>query len=497
MLLLGYDIGSSGIKASLVDAESGKELAAGRSPKGELDMQSLRTGWAEQHPGIWWKHLKQVTRLILDKENPDVSRIEALGISYQMHGLVVVDKNHKVLRPAIIWCDGRAVDIGKRAFKELGKEYCQKHLLNSPGNFTASKLKWVKDHEPEHFKKVHKFMLPGDYIAMKLSGEITTTQSGLSEGILWDFQSDSLSTKLLDYYGIPEAMIPETHLNFGVHGTLSAEAAEELGLKKGTKLTYRTGDQPNNALSLNVMEPGEVASTAGTSGVIYGVTDKPVYDEQSRVNTFLHVNHNQKRNRYGVLLCINGTGVQNSWLKRQLFHESLNYREMNSKAAKIPVGSDGLRIFPFGNGPERVLTDKNIGARILGINFNRHCTGHVIRAAHEGIAFSLNYGLEVMREMGMAIEAIRAGSSNMFQSQVFSNTLCNTSGLPIELYETDGARGAAIGAGMGAGLFSERKEAFKGLKKISDLEPEAALHEEYCKAYEDWKSKLKELLANL
>jgi len=494
MLLLGYDIGSSGIKASVVDAETGEQLAAARSPEGELDIQAPVTGWAEQQPETWWKHLKRATALILKKNTFDAGSIQAIGISYQMHGLVVVDKNLEVLRPAIIWCDGRAVDIGRQAFKELGEEYCLQHLLNSPGNFTASKLKWMKEHEPESFDKIYKFMLPGDYIGMKLSGQVATSVSGLSEGILWDHKAEEPSNKLLDYYGIPEDLIPEVFSNFGSHGTLSGQAARELGLEKGIPLSYRSGDQPNNALSLNVMEPGEVASTAGTSGVIYGVTDKPIYDKLSRVNTFLHVNHNKENNRYGVLLCINGTGIQYRWLRQQMLGERMDYKNMNKEAEAVPVGAGGLIVHPFGNGPERVLGDINVGGGISQIDFNRHETAHIIRAVQEGIAFALNYGLEVMREIGLNIDKIRAGSSNMYQSPVFRQAIANASGLSIELYDTDGAMGAAIGAGIGAGIFKDRKEAFKGLNKTTDIEPEAALQEEYQNAYKHWKLGLNKMV---
>lgn len=493
MLLLGYDIGSSSIKASVVNAENGKKLASVQSPDKELAIHSLNPGWAEQDPGTWWKHVKIATKKILQEEKVDKNNIEAIGISYQMHGLVLVDKNQKVLRPSIIWCDGRAVDIGREAFQGLGKDYCLRHLLNSPGNFTASKLKWVKEHEPGLFRKIHKFMLPGDYLGMKLTGEIRTTISGLSEGILWDYKADGLANKLLDYYDIPESLVPEPLPNFGDHGTLSAEAADELGLKKGIKVSYRAGDQPNNALSLNVLDTGEVASTAGTSGVIYGVTDKPLYDEQSRVNTFVHVNHTEAQDRYGVLLCINGTGIQNSWLRNRILGDGIKYEEMNKMALDAPVGSDGVVVIPFGNGPERVLGNKDLGAHIRGINFNRHEAGHIIRAAHEGIAFSMNYGLQIMKEMGMNIDKIRAGVSNMFLSAVFRETLCNTSGLPIELYQTDGAQGAAIGAGMGAGIFASREEAFRGLNKTDTIRPDTGLEKSFRDAYQQWKSELDEI----
>lgn len=494
MYLLGYDIGSSGIKACLVNASNGRQAVAARSPEKELEIHAPKQGWAEQDPETWWKHLKLVTQKLLRTGEVERNAIKAIGISYQMHGLVLVDNQQKVLRPSIIWCDGRAVEIGRQAQQELGKEYCHKRLLNSPGNFTASKLRWVKEHEPWIFKKVYKFMLPGDYIGMKLTGEVRTTVSGLSEGILWDYTTGKISKKLLDYYGIPQSLIPEAHPNFGVHGTLSEAAAKELDLPKGIGVTYRAGDQPNNALSLKVMQPGEVASTAGTSGVIYGVTDKALYDAQSRVNTFVHVNHKKDQPRYGVLLCINGTGILNSWLKNRIFGDVTDYDIMNKKAAQIPVGSDGLVILPFGNGPERVLGNKNIGAQISDVHFNRHSEDHIIRAGHEGIAFSLCYGLQIMKQMGMEIDKMRAGAGNMYLSPVFREALCNTSGIPIELYDTDGAWGAAIGAGIGMGVFEHMEEAFQGLKKKDTIEPNPELNESYKNAYEHWKQKLNETI---
>lgn len=494
MLLLGYDIGSSSIKASIVEAESGRQVAFAQSPANELAIHSPQRGQAEQDPNVWWKHVKSASRKLLESEEVHKEAIGAIGISYQMHGLVIVDEHRKVLRPSIIWCDGRAVESGNDILNELGEAYCLSHLLNAPGNFTASKLKWVKEHESGHFRKTFKFMLPGDYIAMKMTGQISTTVSGLSEAILWDYKKHGLATEVLNAAGIPEHMVPEVLTNFGRHGELGAKAAEELGLPKGIPLSYRAGDQPNNALSLHAMEPGEVASTAGTSGVIYGVTDKPIYDEKSRVNTFVHVNHTEKRHRYGVLLCINGTGIQNSWLKNELFNDQTDYKVMNEAAEGIEVGSDGITVIPFGNGPERILQDTDTGAYFGNLNFNRHSRAHIIRAAHEGIAFSLCYGLEIMEGMGMAIGGIRAASSNMFQSRVFRETLCRCSGVPVELYDTNGAQGAAIGAGIGAGIFDSREEAFKGLEKKASIEPDRNHRDKYLRAFEEWKSTLNKVL---
>ena len=489
MFLLGYDIGSSSVKASLVDAYSGKCVASTFYPKHEAEILAPQTGWAEQQPAMWWENLKLATADVLCSSRVNKEDIKAIGISYQMHGLVCVDKDQQVLRPAIIWCDSRAVSIGQKAFDELGSDVCLSHLLNSPGNFTASKLAWIKRNEPQIFEKIDKIMLPGDYIAMKMTGNVCTTISGLSEGVMWDFKNNELADFLLDYYGIDSSMIADIVPTFGDQGTITKIAAQELGLKEGTPVSYRAGDQPNNALSLNVFNPGEIAATAGTSGVVYGVTGKINYDPKSRVNTFAHVNHTHQLNRLGVLLCINGTGILNSWMHHHLTPD-LDYPDMDRVASSVPIGSDGLVVMPFGNGAERVLENKEIGCSINGLNFNKHNKAHLVRAAQEGIVFSFCYGMEIMQQMGMNIRNIHAGKANMFLSPLFRDTLAGVSGATIELYDTDGSVGAAKGAGIGAGIYKDNNEAFATLDKLQVIEPDEARRAEYLAAYTQWKETL-------
>lgn len=491
MYLLGYDIGSSSVKACLVEAASGKIIASDFYPKEEMKITAIKPGWAEQEPEDWWSNLKNAHQSIMTKSGVKSEDIKAIGITWQMHGLVLVDKDQKVLRPSIIWCDSRAVSYGEKAFDAIGHERCLSHLLNSPGNFTASKLAWVKEHEPEIFQKIDKIMLPGDYIAMKLSGDAVMTIEGLSEGMFWDFKNKCLSEDVLSYYGIPKSFFPEIKPIFGLQGEVSAPAAKELGLKKGTPITYRAGDQPNNALSLNVFNPGEIASTAGTSGVVYGVLDQLDYDKKSRVNTFAHVNYTEEVTRLGVLLCINGTGILNSWLKRNLALDGMSYNDMNNLAAQSTIGANGVSVIPFGNGAERVLENKEVNCSIHGINFNVHNKADLLRAAQEGIVFSYEYGMEIMKEMGMNIHLIRAGYANMFLSPLFAQTLASVSGATIELFNTDGAAGAAKGAGMGAGIYASNDEAFGSLEKLSVIEPESDKENQYREAYQRWKELIK------
>lgn len=485
--LLGFDVGSSSVKASLVDIDNGQCAASAFYPETEAPIKAINSGWAEQNPEMWWNNAKLALKKIMAETGCKGEDIQGIGISYQMHGLVCVDKDLKPLRDSIIWCDSRAVPYGEKAFNKLGADYCLSHLLNSPGNFTAAKLAWVREKEPQLFEQIYKIMLPGDYLAMKLSGKANTTISGLSEGIFWDFKERKVSEPLLNTFGINKDMIADIVPTFGIQSNVSAEAAAETGLAKGTPISYRAGDQPNNALSLNVFNPGEIASTAGTSGVVYGVLGEVGYDKKSRVGTFAHVNYTDIQTRLGVLLCINGTGCLNSWIHRNVAPE-LSYAEMNELAAKAPIGSDGVSIIPFGNGAERVLENRETGCSIHGINFNKHNRAHIIRAAQEGIVFSFCYGMEVMQDMGMDIHNIHAGKANMFLSQLFRQTLANTSGATIDLYETNGSVGAAKGAGMGCGIYKDNNEAFASLKKLVTIEPEPNMAQQYQEAYIRWKT---------
>lgn len=497
MLLLGYDVGSSSIKATLLDAEKGEVVASAVSPEKELDITAKNPGWAEQNPEIWWENVVNATRKIKTKADFQPGDVKAIGISYQMHGLVAVDKNKNLLRDAIIWCDSRAVQAGKEIVETIGKENCLRRMLNLPGNFTVSKLKWVKDNEPDIYKQIYRIMLPGDYIAMKMTDRIATTPSGLSEAVLWDYKSDSLAGFVLESVGLLGELIPEVLPTFSEQGELTAGAAEQLGLKAGTKITYRAGDQPNNALSLGVLEPGQIAVTAGTSGVVYAVTDKAKYDKLSRVNSFVHVNHSSRKPRYGVLLCVNGTGILNSWLKHNFSAgntDNLTYDKMNALAAAVPVGSQGLVMLPFGNGAERTLENRDVGASVRNWNFNIHKKGHFLRAAQEGIVFALNFGLDIMRDMGIRLKKSRAGNANMFLSPLFSEAFATVTGTEVELYETDGSQGAARGAGIGAGAYEKIEDAFTGLRPLRKIPPEPTKQKAYLEAWRQWKAYLDKML---
>ena len=488
MYLLGLDIGSSSVKVALIDAETGELINGTFQPKKEMSMIAHQVGWAEQSPEDWWHYTRLGIQEVLAGSTIDRKLIKAIGISYQMHGLVLVDEKQEALRPSIIWCDSRAVEIGNKAFTEIGEEYCLSRYLNSPGNFTASKLKWVKDHEAKLFEKIHRIMLPGDYICMKLTGEINTSYTGLSEGIMWDFEQGAIASKLLEHYEIPEHFIPDTKPSFSEFGKIRKDLAHEFGLDDNLLITYKAGDQPNNALSLNVLHPGEVAATAGTSGVVYGISEKLAYDPKSRVNTFAHVNHTSALNRLGILLCINGTGILNNWLQKQLIGSS--YEEMNEAGMAIDPGADGMMVFPFGNGAERILENKYIGAQIAALDFNRHTKDHMIRAAHEGIAFSFVYGMKIMRTLGIEPQKIKAGMGNMFLSPIFREALSTLAGVEIELYNTDGAQGAARGAGIGCGIYSDASDAFASLKKVELVQPRVSIEGQYRSAYLRWENHL-------
>lgn len=487
MYSLGIDIGSSSIKVSVLDVDKGCCVCSSTNPGTEMPISAPRKGWAEQDPGMWWKYVCEGIRDIATR--CDLSKTVSVGVTYQMHGLVAVDKDLKPVRDSIIWCDSRAVGIGSEAFDALGGGYCLEHLLNSPGNFTASKLAWVKNNEPDTYGRIWKFMLPGDYIIYRLTGEIATTETGLSEQILWDFKENAIASPVIDHFGINRNLIPDVVPSIGVACRISKETENLLGIPAGVPVSYRAGDQPNNAFSLNVLNPGEIAATGGTSGVVYAVTDVSKSDPQSRVNTFLHVNHTSADPRLGVLLCINGTGIINSWTRKN-YAPDMSYSEMDRYAETAPVGADGLLVIPFGNGAERVLANRNVFARMVGLDLVRHHRNHVMRAAQEGVAFAFRYGIDIMKDLGLQPNVIRAGRANMFLSPLFSKTLSTVCDARIELFNTDGSLGAARGAALGAGLYSSPEEAFSTLTKVDEVVPSDEWKPALEESYGLWKEEL-------
>lgn len=494
MYWIGYDIGSSSVKAALVRSDTGAEAARIQRPEKEMPIDSPQPGWGEQPPEMWWDHLVEATGALLASAGVSPADIQGIGISYQMHGLVAVDRNHQVVRPSIIWCDSRAVATGERLAEKIGEAACRERLLNTPGNFTLSKLLWVRDHEPEVFARIHKMMLPGDYIALKFTGKCTTTASGLSEGILWDFKDNRPAEWLLEAAGLSPGLLPDLVPSFGQQGVLSEEGARTSGLKAGIPILYRAGDQPNNALSLNVMHPGEVAATGGTSGVVYAVSDRFGSGELNRVNHFAHVNHQAGTPRIGTLLCINGTGIQYSWMQQNA-SQNLEYAEMNRLAESIPVGSHGLQVFPFGNGAERMLGNAHLGATVKHLDFNTHKQAHMYRAALEGIAFSFVYGMELMAAGGQAPQRIRAGNDNLFRARAFAETITTLTGATIEMVTTTGAAGAARAAAVAGGAFSDMTEATASDEvalRYLPLETKSV----YQAAYSKWKEELNLMLKN-
>jgi xylulokinase len=492
MIFLGIDLGSSSIKVSLFDADKGIVIGSGHYPDEEQIIESPKQGWAEQKPEMWWGNFKNAYRRVLKETDVNPKKIMGIGISYQMHGLVTIDKNGKCIRPAIIWCDSRAIPYGEEAFDGLGSEYTLRHLLNSPGNFTAAKLAWMKDKEPDKYENIDHWMLPGDYFAYRLTGNATTTRPGLSEGILWDFQNYTINSKLLEYYGFDSSLIPDIVPSIGMQGKISSIVAAELDLNSGVRITYRAGDQPNNAFSLNVVQPGEVAATAGTSGVIYAVTDENIFDKESRINTFLHVNDQENARRNGVLICVNGTGILYSWLKKILNTgtQNITYKSMNELVSMAQPGASGLKFYPFGNGAERILGNKIINAHVQGIDFNIHRSEHLVRAGMEGIIFALMLGLDIMHENDFNIKSIKAGHANLFLSRAFRQMFADITKTPVELYDTDGAAGAARGAALGYGFYSSLEETFESLHKIDSIDPESRNIKLYEELYDDWKRKL-------
>jgi len=491
MYFLGIDLGSSSIKLSVLNAEKGVAVCTVTVPDFEMDIIAPKFGWAEQDPEQWWKHIKNGIQQLGNNHQINLKEIAAIGIAYQMHGLVLTDKELNPIRTSIIWCDSRAAAIGNEIYDRIGHNNCQQQILGSPGNFTASKLKWVRDNQPGLFAKAAYMMLPGDFIASRLSGIAQISTSGLSEAALWNFREGRLATEILEAMGIPETIIPEIVPSFGNQATVHADIANELGLDPNTKITYRAGDQPNNALSLNVLRPGEIATTAGTSAVVYAVSQQDIYDKQNRINTFLHVNNTATAKHNGVMLCINGSGILYQWLRKIMSagnNSLLSYDMLNAEAAKVKPGSEDLRFYPFGNGVERIFNNRQASSGIQNLNFNIHQSAHLVRSACEGIVFAMNYGFDVMKSVGVNGQAVRAGNANLFLSPVFREIFTNTTQTTLELYNTSGSEGAARGAAFGYGYYNSLDEAFTGLECIDRIEPKADLCNQYQEIYNHWKS---------
>ncbi|SFC91088.1 xylulokinase [Zunongwangia mangrovi] len=494
MYFLGIDLGSSSVKLSIFDANSQQSIAAVGEPKSEMAMEALQPGWAEQDPNQWWKNVKIALQRLRSEHEIDLTKIKAIGVAYQMHGLVLTDRDLNPVRPSIIWCDSRAAAIGDKAFEEIGEEQCHDMILGSPGNFTASKLKWVKENEPEIYQKAAYMMLPGDYIAACFSEKPQISKGGLSEGMLWHFKEQRLATEILDHYGISEDLIPEVVSNFGDQAVISSTVAKELGLSEDVKITYRAGDQPNNAMSLNVLSPGEIATTAGTSAVIYSVSENHSFDRKNRINTFLHVNNTVDEIRNGVMVCINGSGILYQWLRNILSsgrEKIVDYEYLNEMASKSKPGSEGLLFHPFGNGVERIFQNKEVSSGISNLNFNIHKTPHLVRAACEGIVFAMNYGFEIMQEVGASGKTVRAGKDNLFLSPVFQEIFVNTTNTTLQLYKTNGADGAARGAAYGYGHYESLEDAFESLECLQTIKPQPELVETYKSIYNNWKKAIK------
>ena len=488
MHLLGIDLGSSSVKVSLVDAATGRQVGSAQSPTDrELAMAAPQVGWAEQDPGVWWEHTERAVATLAGEHS--LGDVGAIGIGYQMHGLVLLDAAGEPVRPSIIWCDSRAVSLGRQAAEAIGTDRLAASTLNSPGNFTASKWAWVARNEPEALARATTAMLPGDYLAFRITGDRATTASGLSEMILWDFGARSPARAVLDHYGLDDRLLPPLVPTFGDQGTVASGIAERWGLSPGARVCYRAGDQPNNAYSLKALAPGDTAATAGTSGVVYAVTDQRRFDPEQRVNAFAHVNDAADAERLGILLCVNGTGSAYAWLRRTLGAggDLPAYAQLNAWAESAAVGSDGLLFYPWGNGAERVLGNREPGAAFEHLSFTRHGAPELCAAVQDGIAAALAYGSEVLDGLGAGPRVTRAGRANLFLSDRFCQAFAQLTGAPLELYDTDGAQGAARAAGVGAGAFETHADALAGVEQIGRFEPRPDLRDAYGSFYARWR----------
>lgn len=436
MAFLGIDVGTSSVKVSIV-GEDGVILASATAPaSSERAINSPNPNWAEQNPEDWWEDAQQA---ILNLPLEARLQVEAIGIAYQMHGLVLVDSQFQPVRPSIIWCDGRNIQESQILAESLGLDALENRLLNKPGTLTLAKLAWVAEHEPETLAKAHTFGLPGDFIAYKLTGEWSTTKSGYSEMVGWDFGASIPFEEGFRKAGW-KLPLPEARPNLEEGAPIQKVIAEKLGLPPSARVTYRAGDQPNNAFGLGVLQQGETAISAGTSGVLYGIGDSSPGLHEG-INRFLHVN-----SQIGVLMCLNGVGSALAFARRTWF-QNQSYEALSELASQANPENCPY-FFPFGNGAERILSERAFSG-FTELDFNRHNLPELARSVFEGIAFAYRLGSEKMEKAGCLSKVVNGTESGLLKSSFFAQLLANELQVELILSEGDGSTAAARGAALG------------------------------------------------
>lgn len=493
--ILGLDIGTSAVKALLMDQEG--KIAAENSE--EYPLFTPNPGWAEQNPIDWWQATQKVIKNLLIENKIDKDKIKAVSFSGQMHSSVFLDRQNKVIRKAILWSDTRTSAECKEIYQKVGGVEKLAKLVSNPAleGFTAPKILWLKNNEPENYQKLAKVLLPKDYIRFMLTGEMGMDISDAAGTLLCDIKSGKWSQEIIDLLELKRDILPPLLKSITVVGNVSQTAAELTGLAITTKVIAGGADNACGAVGSGIIKPGRVMASLGSSGVVVAQTDQPEADPAGRIHLF---NHAVPDSYYmmGVMLA---AGMSFKWLKESLFADQLDYDSLNQKAAAVPAGSEGLIFLPYLYGERTPHADADARGVFFGIS-GKHQQGHFIRSVMEGVTFGLRDSLELISERGIEFEEIRliGGGS---QSKLWQQITADIFGYPISLLniEQGPAFGAAIIAGIGAGIFADFASIVEKLVKVVNIiepipENVAYYNEKYSiyrKLYQDLKLRFKDL----
>lgn len=483
--LIGIDLGTSGVKTVLFD-ESGKPVA---SSTVEYPLYQPNLGWAEQDPEDWWKGTCESINNVMLKSGVNKQDVKGVGLSGQMHGAVLLDKNDKVLRKAIIWCDQRSAAECDQITQLVGKERLIEITANPAlTGFTASKVMWVKNNEPQIFEKIAKILLPKDYIRLRLTGEYATEVSDASGMQFMNIAQRKWSSEVLGKLEISESMLGKMYESQEVTGKVTASAAAITGLNEGTIVVGGAGDQAAGAVGNGIVKPGVVSSTIGTSGVVFAYTDKLTIDPLGRVHTFCHA----VPNTYHIMGVTQGAGLSLKWFRDNFCMEELMtaelsnidvYKLLDAEAENITPCSDGLVYLPYLMGERTPHLDPDARGVFFGLTA-KHTKPHFVRSIMEGVTYSLRDCLEIIRGMGVEVSEVRA-SGGGGKSKIWRQMQADVFGTNINrIFSDEGpALGVAILAGVGAGIYDSVPQACSNVIKVKDSLPPIS---ENIKKYDDF-----------
>jgi xylulokinase len=488
MYWLGVDVGTGGSRALLVDA-NGRVRYSFVAPHEEMRM--LKPLWAEQEPEDWWRASQLAIQGVLKQAKADGGAINGIGLSGQMHGLVLLDEKHSVIRPALIWCDQRS----QRQVDEINAAAGPETVLRATANpvltgFTLPKLLWVKDNEPEKYSRIKRVLLPKDFVRFKLTGEFITDVSDASGTALFDVLRRKWSDEMIGILHLDKSILPEALESSAIAGHISEEAARATGLRAGTPVVAGAGDQAASAIGNGIVRSGEVSCTVGTSGVVFAYLEKPAYDPLGRVHTFCHAIPGV----WHVMGVTQGAGLSLQWYRNR-FSQNSDYDELTADASLSPPGAHGLFWLPYLMGERTPHLDANARAAWVGLTA-KHQASDLVRSILEGVCYSLKDGLEIIRELGATPSTTRlsgGGAKSPLWHQLFAN-IFNQRVTTLETQEGS-AFGAALLAAIGTKHYASAKEACKAaVHEVSAKEPDraaAAFYEEHYRVFRSFYPVLK------